>query len=100
MKQFKYNKFLILLIVVGLLASLVIDVERHQVEQRNKSIELIMDYEDLVELAEKEGAAPEAVLAKAREAGITSLAVYETTFKKLNVNGKATAVNGSTILSN
>ena len=57
MKQFKYNKFLILLIVIGLLASLVIDVERHQVEQQNKSIELVMDYEDLVELAEKEGAA-------------------------------------------
>ena len=33
MKQFKYNKFLILLIVIGMLASLVIDVERHQVEQ-------------------------------------------------------------------
>lgn len=69
MKQFKYNKFLILLIVIGLLASLVIDVERHQVEQQNKSIELVMDYEDLVELAEKEGVQPEAVLAKAKEAG-------------------------------
>ena len=100
MKQFKYNKFLILLIVIGLLASLVIDVERHQVEQQNKSIELVMDYEDLVELAEKEGVQPEAVLAKAKEAGVTSLAVYETTFKKLNVNGKAVAVNGSTILAN
>ena len=63
MKQFKYNKFLILLIVIGLLAALVIDVERHQVEQQNKSIELVMDYEDLVELAEKEGVRPEAVLA-------------------------------------
>lgn len=99
MKQFKYNKFLILLIVIGLLASLAIDAERYQVESRNKSVELIMDYEDLVELAEKEGAAPEAVLAKAKEAGVTSLAVYETTFKKLNVNGKASAVNGSAILA-
>lgn len=99
MKQFKYNKFLILLIAIGLLAALAIDAERYQVESRNKSVELIMDYEDLVELAEKEGAAPEAVLAKAREAGVTSLAVYETTFKKLNVNGKAAAVNGSAILA-
>lgn len=99
MKQFKYNKFLILLIAIGLLVALAIDAERYQVESRNKSVELIMDYEDLVELAEKEGAAPEAVLAKAREAGVTSLAVYETTFKKLNVNGKAAAVNGSAILA-
>ena len=59
MKQFKYNKFLILLIVIGMLASLVIDVERHQVEQQNRSVELVMDYEDLVELAEKEGDAAE-----------------------------------------
>lgn len=100
MKQFCYNKILIAVIILGLLASLTIDVQRYQVEQENKSIELIMDYEDLVALAEKEGVSPEKVLAQAKEAGITSLAVYETTFKKLNVNGKAAAVNGSVLLAN
>ena len=100
MKQFCYNKILIAVIILGLIASLAIDVQRYQVEQENKSIELIMDYEDLVALAEKEGLPPEKVLAQAKEAGITSLAVYETTFKKLNVNGKAAAVNGSVLLTN
>ena len=100
MKQFCYNKILIAVIILGLIASLAIDVQRYQVEQANKSIELIMDYEDLVALAEKEGLPPEKVLAQAKEAGITSLAVYETTFKKLNVNGKAAAVNGSVLLAN
>lgn len=100
MKQFKYDKLLIVLIVLGLLAALVIDVQRYQVEQQNKSIELVMDYEDLVELAEKEGLPPETVMEKAKDAGVTSLAVYETTFKKLNVNGKAAAINGSEILAN
>ncbi|MGM9576508.1 MAG: DUF5693 family protein [Anaerovibrio sp.] len=100
MKQFCYNKILIAVIILGLIASLTIDVQRYQVEQANKSIELIMDYEDLVALAEKEGLPPEKVLAQAKEAGITSLAVYETTFKKLNVNGKAAAVNGSVLLAN
>ena len=100
MKQFCYNKILIAGIILGLIASLAIDVQRYQVEQANKSIELIMDYEDLVALAEKEGLPPEKVLAQAKEAGITSLAVYETTFKKLNVNGKAAAVNGSVLLAN
>lgn len=100
MKQFCYNKILIAVIILGLIASLTIDVQRYQVEQANKSIELIMDYEDLVALAEKEGLPPEKVLAQAKEAGITSLAVYETTFKKLNVNGKAAAVNGSVLLTN
>ena len=100
MKQFCYNKILIAVIILGLIASLAIDVQRYQVEQANKSIELIMDYEDLVALAEKEGLPPEKVLAQAKEAGITSLAVYESTFKKLNVNGKAAAVNGSVLLAN
>ena len=100
MKQFCYNKILIAVIILGLIASLAIDVQRYQVEQANKSIELIMDYEDLVALAEKEGLPPEKVLAQAKEAGITSLAVYETTFKKLNVTGKAAAVNGSVLLTN
>lgn len=100
MKQFCYNKILIAVIILGLIASLAIDVQRYQVEKANKSIELIMDYEDLVALAEKEGLPTEKVLAQAKEAGITSLAVYETTFKKLNVNGKAAAVNGSVLLAN
>lgn len=100
MKHFHYNKILIAVILVGLVAALFIDMQRYQVEEQNKSIELIMDYEDLVELAEKEGVAPEKVMAQAKEAGVTSLAVYETTFKKLNVNGKASAVNGSVLLTN
>ena len=100
MKQFCYNKILIAVIILGLFASLSIDIQRYYVEQANKSIELIMDYEDLVALAEKEGVPAEKVLSKAKEAGITSLAVYETTFKKLNVNGKAAAVNGSVLLAN
>lgn len=100
MKHFQYNRLLIAVIIAGLLASLIIDVQRHQVESQNRSVELIMDYEDLVGLAEKEGVSPEKVMAEAKEAGVTSLAVYETTFKKLNVSGKASALNGSTILAN
>ena len=100
MKQFSYNKFLILLIVIGLVASLFINVQRHQVEVANNSIELIVDYEDLVTLAECEGVPVSEVMAQAKAAGITSLAVYETTFKKLNVNGKTTAINGSDVLTN
>ena len=99
MKQFAYNKLLIVLIVIGLFASLFINIQRHQVEVRNNTIELIVDYEDLVALAECDGVPVEEVMKQAREAGITSLAVYETTFKKLNVNGKTTAVNGSDILT-
>ena len=100
MKIFKYNRWLIAFIVIGLAASLFTDVQRHRVEKNNRTVELAIDYEGLVELAETEGLPAEVVLKKAKDAGITSLAVYETTFKKLNANGKATAVAGSELLQN
>ena len=99
MKDFKYNRWLIAVIVVGLLAALVIGFQRHGVEQANRQVDMAIDYEGLKELAQREGLPEDVVLQQAREAGITSLAVYETTFKKLNENGKATALPGSQILA-
>ena len=98
MKGFKYNRWLVLVIVIGLLAALVIGFQRHAVERANRQVDLAIDYEGLQELAQREGLPERVVLEKAKEAGITSLAVYETTFKKLNDNGKAAAIDGSKIL--
>lgn len=99
MKEFSYNKVLIILILIGFAASMMINMERHRVEEANNSIELAIDYEGLVELAEREGLPVEYVLKEAKGAGITTLAVYDTTFTKLNKNGKCSAVSGSDILS-
>lgn len=99
MKDWQYNKILLLFIALGLLASLVIGFQRHAVEEQSRQVDLAIDYEGLLELAEREGLPPEQVFSEAKEAGITSLAVYETTFKKLNANGKCTALSGSEILT-
>jgi len=98
LKVFNYNRWFVLLIAVGLVAGLIISFQRYHIEQSNKTVELVLDYEDVLELAEDEGLPPSEVLAQVKKAGITSLAVYETTFKKLNVNGKAAATPGSEIL--
>ena len=100
MKDFKYNRILMIIILIGFVASMVINLERHRVEEANNTVELAIDYEGLVELAEREGVPRQEVFAQAKEAGICSMAVYDTQFKKLNVNGKATAWNGSTIIAN
>lgn len=97
-KVFHYSKFLIAVILVGLVAALAIDVERHHVETANTRVDMAIDYEGLQELAQREGLPEDEVLAQAKDAGITSLAVYETTFKKLNENGKATAIAGARLL--
>lgn len=100
MHNFKYNKIFIIMIIVGLISALMIDFQRHQVEERNNTVELAIDYEGLLQLSEMTGTPIDEVFRQAKESGITSLAVYETTFKKLNVNGKTTAVSGSSLLTN
>ena len=99
MKKFHYHPILLAAILVGFVASLIIGMERHAVEDNSRTVELVVDYEGLLELAAREGLPAETVLARAKEAGITSLAVYETTFEKFNKNGKATAVQGADILA-
>ncbi|HWR06401.1 DUF5693 family protein [Sporomusa sp.] len=98
MTTFTYNKLLVGLIIIGLLAAVAVDWQRHTVEQANSTVELVMEYEDLVELAQIEGIQTESLLTKFKAAGITSLAVYETTLEKLNKNGKVTALPGADIL--
>ena len=99
MKKFHYHPVLLAAIFVGFIASFIIGVERHAVEERSRTVELAIDYEGLLELAAREGLPAETVLARAKEAGITSLAVYETTFKKFNLNGKAFALTGADLLA-
>ena len=98
MNNFKYNRWLLVFIIIGLIAALHVDLQRHQVEKANNTVEMAIDYEGLVELAETEGVSTQEVFRQAKDAGITSLAVYETTFKKLNANGKVSATPGSEIL--
>lgn len=100
MKKFIYNRILLLAIAAGLIASLVITGQRHAVEISNNQIDLAMDYDSLKNLAEREGLDFYDVLEMFKDAGITSLAVYDTTFEKLSRNGKVIAVHGSDIIKN
>ena len=99
MKKFHYHPILLAAILIGFIASLLIGMERHAVEENSRTVELAVDYEGLLELAAREGLPAEQVLARVKEAGITSLAVYETTFEKFNTNGKANAKKGADLLA-
>ena len=100
MKKFFYNKILLIFIAVGLIASLVIAGQRHAVEIHNSQVDMAMDYESLKDLSEREGVNFEEILKQFKAAGITSLAIYDTTFEKLTRAGKVIAVYGTDIISN
>lgn len=100
MKKFIYNKILLLAIAVGLIAALAIAGQRHAVEISNSQVDMAMDFESLYNLAEREGYELDDILKQFKDAGITSLAIYDATFEKLTRQGKVIALSGSEILSN
>ena len=51
----KIKQLFVVLVSLGLLASLCLNWSRHQVEQANRSMETVMDYQALVRMADSEG---------------------------------------------
>ena len=97
MTRFKYNKVLLVVMLAALLAALMIVWQRHGAEESNKRAELVMDYEDIVELARTEGEPVSDLMTRFREAGVTTLAVYDTTLEKLHRDGRVTVLAGTDI---
>ena len=85
---------------MGLFAALIIAGQRYFVESENKQVDLAVDYQNVVDLAEREGLELDDVLKLTKEAGITSLAVYDSTLEKLGRAGKVFSLAGSDILAN
>lgn len=98
MADFKYNRVLLAMMLVGLIAALMINWQRHMVEENSSRVELVMDYEDIMELAHTEGESAESLFQQFKEAGITTLAVYDTTLEKLHKDGKLTVLAGVDVL--
>jgi len=96
--DFKYNKVLIFLIALGLMAAGIVAWQRHQVEVQNNQVELVMDYEEVVKLAQTEGVPVSELMDRLKEAGITTLAVHETSLEKLHNSGKLTVVSGADLI--
>lgn len=98
MAYFRYNRILLFFIVLGLLAASFVVWQRHQVEVANSTIELVMDYEDVSELAQIEGIDRTELLRQFREAGITTLAVYDVTLEKLHQSGQVSVIAGADLM--
>ena len=100
MKKFLYNRTLLIIIGVGLFAALIIAGQRYFVESENMQVDMAVDYQNIVDLADREGLELDDVLKQVKETGITSLAIYDSTLEKLGRSGKVFALAGSDILAN
>lgn len=90
----RYNPLLLAVIAMGLVAALWLNWTRHEIEQRNNTVEMAMEYENLRRLAALEGLPEEAVLAQFKEAGITSLMVFDTNLLRLQDKGLVQIATG------
>jgi hypothetical protein len=80
------TKWLWLLVIIGLIASLPLGYKRIQTERSTKNVEIVFDYRDLLEASQykpNSQAYIQQQLKLLKEAGVGSMAVYEATLEEL-----------------
>ncbi|MDR7444570.1 MAG: DUF5693 family protein, partial [Armatimonadota bacterium] len=87
-------RVLALLTLLGILASLAVAWERHGVEASYRTVEVVADSESWQLLARREGVEEVELWRALREAGVTSVAVYEQTLRRLQDAGRIAVLDG------
>ena len=83
----RYNPVLLAVIVVGLVCALWLNWTRHTIEQKNNTVEMAMEYENLRRLAALEVVPEAVVLEKFKAAGINTLMLFDTNLNRLSKYG-------------
>lgn len=81
---------IVALLVLGLLASGYVAVQRYRTESKNKAVELVVDWDEVQQMAAASGTTPVEVLRRFKAVGITSVAVSQETLKDAIDNGQVT----------
>ncbi len=87
------------LIIVGLLAATLQIFRRVEAEESARQVELTMDLDEATVLAADQAYSLDRFLAGLREAGLTSVAVSETTLDKFQNQGRVALFPGSALLT-
>ena len=99
------RNLLIALLVIGILASVYVAFERVRVESQNRAVEIVLDYDEITDLAAATGRTPMDIMREFKKAGVTSVAITERTVKEavdagdihLNIEPGGILVDGSDI---
>ena len=84
----KYSWILILCIIIGLLSSLYLVFERHQIEKSKNHIENIVDYDAVLRASAFEKRSQQEAFNALRNAGVTAFAIYDRTLEKAKDAGQ------------
>lgn len=86
------------ILIVGLIVSFAIGLGRLYVEYRNKDLEILMRYDDLLSLEMATGTPLAEIFPTLAEGGITTISLEEDTVNNLVSQGRATWVTGKEII--
>ncbi len=91
----RYHPLLVCLVLVAFCAAAWLVHTRYRVEKQNDTVEQLMDYQAILMMARREGVPSRQLLQRFHEAGITTLAVYDTTLERQDREGVLIAVPGA-----
>jgi hypothetical protein len=94
-----YRRLVLVVLALGLIASLFVAVRRERREAGARNVEIVMDDSDFSDFADSYGYDQATLLSALRKAGLTSLAVSEELGTSLATGTAATAYSGSTLLA-
>ncbi len=93
--DYRIRNLLLILISISVIVSLFVGIRRLGVEREDNFIELAMDWNDVVALAQMDGVRPNTLLKRLKEVGIKSIALPEDTLDCAERRGLLTWVRGS-----
>lgn len=94
----KLGKLLWVLTGLGVLCSVPIAIDRYGTEQTSNTVEFVFDYRDLLEVSSYRSKPSEYMLERLlelREAGIGSMAVYESSLRELELSGRVQTLSSA-----
>lgn len=80
---------IIALLIVGLAAAGFVAVQRYRTESKNRAVEIVVDWDEVQQIASATGTSPVDVLKRFKASGVTSVAVSEKTLSNSIADGDA-----------
>ena len=99
MLRARYNWCILGLIVLGFLASFWVGIQRTQVEEKAKQVEIALEFHDLEDLAYQDGRDTDELLAMFKKDGMTTLVVEEASLERLVRRGWANLHRGGELIA-